>query len=128
VWRSRAGEGALAARVADPVDPEGARVALGARVAVGARVAWGARVARGTPVARGALVASVRDGRLADVVLAPAAVLDGGGRSELTLVWLTSRPAASMANHAVTDTPATATSQITAMPTARRSFSTMRSL
>ena len=44
--------------------------------------------------------------------------------SEVAPVSLISRPALSIATHAVADTPATVTSQIIAMPTAGRSFTT----
>ena len=47
-----------------------------------------------------------------------------GIASEVAPGSLISRPARSMANHAVADTPATVTTQIIAMPTAGRSFTT----
>src|SRR5665648_367691 len=54
--------------------------------------------------------------------------LAGRELSELTPASVMSRPARSMANHAVADTPATAASQIIAMPTAERSFVNMSPL
>jgi hypothetical protein len=106
----------VAVGVPDLVDAEGVRVVEGARVAEGARAAEGARDGEG------AGVSSVRDdGPLSGLVVTWAGV----GPSELKSAPLTSGPAWSMASHAVTDTPATAASQIVAMPTAKRIFSTM---
>ena len=55
-------------------------------------------------------------------------VLKGARGSVLTLASVMSRPALSMANHAVADTPATAASQMVAMPTAERRLITIWSL
>jgi hypothetical protein len=130
-WVLRAGEGAVEVGVADLVDAEGTGVAESADVPVGVGVAESAGVPVGVGVAEGDGVpdgAGVAEGAgtwpLSGAEV-PAAVPTGMGRSELTPAPLTSRPAWSMANHAVTDTPATAASQIVAMPTAKRSFSTM---
>jgi hypothetical protein len=57
--------------------------------------------------------------------LARVGVVSGGRGSELPLALVMSRPARSMANHAVADTPATAVSQIAAMPAAERMLITM---
>jgi len=73
--------------------------------------------------AEGCGVTSVGDGPSPDVV--STAVTRGREDSVLTRAPVRSRPALSMANHAVADTQATVTSQIIAMPTADRSFTTM---
>ena len=72
-------------------------------------------------------VVGVLDAPWSDVVVGVAVLMASGG-SALLLALVTSRPARSIANHAVADTPATATSQIAAMPTAERGLITMSSL
>jgi hypothetical protein len=52
-------------------------------------------------------------------------VITGAGAIVLMLTFVMSRPARSMATHAVPDTPTTAASQIAAMPLAERRWITM---
>lgn len=86
-------------------------------VAVGNASGVGVGVAEGVGVGVAVLLGS----------LSRVGVLRGAD-SVLALAVVMSRPALSMASHAVADTPATATSQIAAMPTAERGLITMSSL
>ena len=82
------------------------------------------RVVAGAAVvldADGAGVASLLGGPPLGVVLAAVEPSDEMA-SEVAPESMISRPARSMANHAVADTPATVTTQIMAMLTAGRSF------
>jgi hypothetical protein len=72
-------------------------------------------------------VVGVLDAPWSDVVVGVAVLMASGG-SALMLALVTSRPARSIANQAVADTPATARSQIAATPTANRSFTRMSTL
>jgi len=96
---------------------------VGAAVTTGAEVAAGVGVATDFAVGFGLGFAGGVVGSLPIV----GVFRDGGGRV-LTLAVVMSRPALSMATHAVADTPATANTQIAAMPAAERRLVTMGSL
>jgi hypothetical protein len=97
------------------VDPWGLVGLLGMAVA---RVVAGAAVVLD---AEGAGVATVLVGPPLGVALSEVEPSEGIA-SEVAPGSLISRPALSIATHAVADTPATVTSQIIAMPDAERSF------
>jgi hypothetical protein len=95
-------------------------------VQVVVRVAWGVAAAEGWAAAVGAgVVGAVGAAPVGSGWLARVGVLSGGRGRVLPLALVMSRPARSMANHAVADTPATAMTQIAAMPATERMLITM---
>jgi hypothetical protein len=108
----------------------GVGVVWGAEGIGGNAVAGGVEGGRGVAVpgcAEGLGVAGGFDG-VADIGGPSVGVIIGAGGVVLALTSVMSRPARSMATHAVAETPATAASQIVAIPPAERRLITMSPL
>jgi hypothetical protein len=124
LWSTGVGAGAGAA-----VRPGAGRVGACAGCSVGVEVAAGAGIEAGVGACATLGVAAGTDVAAAGVAVLPRVGVprDASG-STLALAGAMSRPARSMANQAVADTPATANIQIAAMPVAERRLVTTSSL
>jgi len=123
VWSTGvgAGDGAGPGAVVRPA-AGGVGCRVGVEVAAGAGIAVGVGVSIALAVAAGAGLGAVGVG-----VLPGVAIDRDASGSALALAGAMSRPALSMATHAVADTPVTANTQIAAMPVAERRLVTTSS-